>query len=119
MCFSCNLKNAQKSGILFAPKMSWSNLIFTTLFTTSADDKFTVFFSYFSPKKALTFYAICMESKSLFSGKSKKNILKCLLKFLPSIPSVKITFIPFFCHCHNKMKTSTCTFWCMSEAILW
>ena len=35
-------------------------------------------------------FTFCMKCQSLFPGKNRKNILKCLLKVLPRVLSVKI-----------------------------
>ena len=70
-------------------------LIITTLRANSADDKLTIILLVFPEIgfdiscKLSSKETICMKYQSLFSGKNKKNISKCLLlKFLPSMQSV-------------------------------
>ena len=74
-------------------------LLFTTPWADSTNDKFEEFFSYFSQKigfdiscKLSPMKTICMRCQSPFSEKkNKENISKCLpLKFLPSMPSIKV-----------------------------
>ena len=54
-----------------------------------------LFFLIFPRKQVLKFHpmeTICMKCQSLFSGKNKKNILKChLVNFLPKVLSIKST----------------------------
>ena len=49
-----------------------------------------------------------MKCQYLFSGKSKKNISKCLLKILPRMLSINVgTRIPTFSHQWNQPCTET------------
>ena len=78
-------------------------LTFTTLWAFSADDKLMIFFLFFPENWIWHFMQIvslgdnlspwetvCMKCQILFSGKNKKNILKCrLLQILPRVLSIK------------------------------
>ena len=66
------------------------------LWSSSADDKLMTF-SYFSQKagfdiscKSSLLETIYMKCQILFSGENKKNISKCLLKFLPRVLSINV-----------------------------
>ena len=50
-----------------------------------------------------------MKGQSLFSGKNKKKISKCLLKFLPGIESVK------HFHSHHHICTTDLTHLMVSQ----
>ena len=77
-----------------------SNLTIITYWANLADENWW----YFSEKKKKKIgfdlscklspqETICTKGQSLFSGKNKKNILKCcMLKFLPCLLSVKFVF---------------------------
>ena len=68
------------------------------LWANSADNKLMIFFFLLFPENTVGFDVscklgdnICMNCQILFSGESKKNILRCRLKFLPNMQSVKET----------------------------
>ena len=77
------------------------SLTFTTLWASSADDQWVIFF-YFSLRKTgfdiscklSPLETICMKCQNLFSRTNKNNISKCrLLKILPRVLSVKVLSI--------------------------
>ena len=77
---------------LILPGLQRINLILSTLWPKSADNKSMIFLSNFSKKtgsdiscKSSPSETICMKCQLLFSGKNKKTISKyCLLKFYPT-----------------------------------
>ena len=124
----------RRSGSTLFAKLFWSaglnGLTFIILCANSADDNLRLYFLFstplpppppghqktgfgiscnLSPKEA-----ICMRCQCLFSGKKKEEkYLKCLLKFLSGLPSVKNTreqiqsFINIFSHISNRKRMQT------------
>ena len=83
-----------------------------TIWANSAGDTL-ISFSYFTHKvdfdiscKLSPRETICLKCQSLFSGRYKNNISKCLLNFLPIMLSVKFLGILFFLRSVTRiMKT--------------
>ena len=70
-------------------KMSYTLKVNTTLWADSADNKLMIFFLLILENRDLTLQANCLLCQVLFLRKNK-NITKCrLLKFLPSMQSIK------------------------------
>ena len=77
-------------------------LTLTTLWADSADNKLLTFFLFFLEKRANISCklspqeTICMKCQILLSRNIGKNISKCpQLKFLPSMQSVKMSYLWF------------------------
>ena len=75
-----------------------SNLTFTTLLANSADNKLENFLI-FPRKQDLILYANCLHwrqfawnAKSWCLGKIRKKNIRCLLKILPRVLSLKISY---------------------------
>ena len=81
--------------------LTWRDLTFTSLWANSADEKLMISFlknvsqktDFDISSKLSIMETIYMKCKSLYSGKNKKNISKCVLKYLPYMLCVNKVFM--------------------------
>ena len=94
------ISSNKTSVVTLIPHTSYLTL--TTLWTNSADNTL-IFFLFFPEKNMTQIETICTKCQIVFSGKYKKNNLKCcLLKFLASLLRVKKNYCTEW-HLHDAL----------------